>query len=132
MRTHWDFINRGGEALWRQIKTSTPILLVLVMLFLLVGIWWLAPRLTWHGHPLPIDLSMQVALTVILLLIPTLLWALLLRGRYNKLDAERKHEAVVKDDLCLPFVRAQEQSLDHSLTMLRQNMASRNCRGIWC
>jgi len=126
MRTHWDFINRGGEALWRQIKTSTPILLVLVMLFLLVGIWWLAPRLTWHGHPLPIDLSMQVALTVILLLIPTLLWALLLRGRYNKLDAERKHEAVVKDDLCLPFVRAQEQSLDHSLTMLRQNMASRN------
>ncbi|CAD5109370.1 type VI secretion system membrane subunit TssM [Zestomonas carbonaria] len=122
----WTYIKRFGLPLLRQFKSAMPILLLLGVVFLLVAIWWLGPQWTWRDSQPLADLSMRVLLTVVVVLIPTLAWALVLRSRNRQFEEERRQAMQVQHDPVLRFVRAQERALDRSLAMLRENLGGRN------
>ncbi|MDG3821083.1 type VI secretion system membrane subunit TssM [Pseudomonas aeruginosa] len=122
----WSMATRFGRPLLRWAKQGTPLLLVLGFLFALVAIWWLGPQWNWKTYTPLASLTARVLATVLLLVLPLMVWALQLRHRNRRLEAERKESAQREEDPGLRFVQAQERTLDRSLTMLRSNLRGRN------
>jgi len=126
MWKNWSFVKRFGGPLLRLVKRGVPLLLTLGLVFLLVGIWWLGPQWTWRGQTPLVSLTARVLATVVLLTVPILGWALLLRHRNRRLEADRERVENRKKDLCLCHIQAQERALDRSLATLRANLKGRN------
>jgi len=122
----WSFVKRFGQPLLRWAKQGTPLLLVLALAFLLVAIWWVGPQWIWRDYQPLGSLTARVLATVILLMIPILVWALRLRSRNRRLESERQQDVERQQDPCLRFVQAQERALDRSLAVLRSNLDGRN------
>ncbi|SAK75934.1 putative lipoprotein [Caballeronia pedi] len=122
----WSFFKRYGSLLRNQFRSAMPVLLLLGLLFLLVGIWWLGPQWTWRDtHPLA-SLPVRVLLTLVLLMVPIVTWALVLRHRNQRLEAEQRKKEASEKDARLRYVHAQERALDHSLETLRSNLTGRD------
>lgn len=122
----WAFMKRFGLPVLRQFKSAMPVLLLLGILFLLIGIWWLGPHWTWRERQPLAELSARVLSTLVLLMVPMLVWALTLRRRNRNLEADREQTARLQEDPALRFVQAQERALDLSLSALRGNLKGRN------
>lgn len=122
----WAYIKRFGLPVLRQFKSAMPVLLLLGVLFLLIGIWWLGPHWTWRERQPLADVSARVLSTLILLMIPMLAWLFALRRRNRRLEAEREQSEKLQEDPVLRHVQAQERALDLSLNALRSNLKGRN------
>jgi type VI secretion system protein ImpL len=125
MKMVWGYLKRWGLPVLRQFNQAVPVLVLLGVVFLLIAIWWLGPQWTWREHQPLGDLAMRVSASVVVLVVPLLIWAGRVRNRYQRLQVERQHEAVVQADPCLPYVEAQERALDRSLGNLLNNMERR-------
>lgn len=121
----WVYLKRWGLPALRQFNQAVPVLVLLGVVFLLIAIWWLGPQWTWREHQPLSELSMRVSASVLVLVVPLLIWAWRVRNRYQRLQVERQHEAAVQADPCLPYVEAQERALDRSLGNLLNNMERR-------
>lgn len=82
----WTYLKRFGLPLVRQFNSAMPVLLLLACCFPLIGIWWLGPQLTWRDQQPLAELSMRVLATVLVVLVPTLIWALVLRSRNQRFE----------------------------------------------
>ncbi|MET3654733.1 type VI secretion system protein ImpL [Dyella japonica] len=68
---------------------------------------------------------MRVLLTVLLLIVPTLAWALVLRKRNKAFEVEANHKITLERDEGLKYVEAQERWLDQSLSVLKGSQTGR-------
>lgn len=125
MKTVWSYLKRWGLPVLRQFNQAWPVLVLLGVMFLLVAIWWLGPQWTWRERQPLAELSMRVSASVVVIVVPLLIWAWCVRERYQGLQVERQHEAAVQADPCLPYIEAQERALDRSLGNLLNNMERR-------
>ncbi len=125
MKTVWGYLKRWGLPVLRQFNQALPVLVLLGMVFLLIGIWWLGPQWTWGEQQPLADLAMRVSASVVVLVVPLLVWAWRVRNRYQRLQVERRHEAALQADPCLPYLEAQERALDRSLESLLNSMERR-------
>lgn len=115
MNRLWTLCKRWGAPLAIRIGLALPMLLGLGISLLLIAIWWLGPQWTWGGQRPLESLSSRGMVSLFLVLLPILSWAFMLRVRFRRLQAERREEAAVEADPCLPYVQAQEQSLNQAL-----------------
>ncbi|MBF8767753.1 type VI secretion system membrane subunit TssM [Pseudomonas sp. xss_4] len=122
----WTYLKRFGLPLVRQFNSAMPVLLLLACCFLMIGIWWLGPQLTWRDQQPLAELSMRVLATVLLVLVPTLIWALVLRSRNQRFEEAQRQAQRREEDPSLRFVEAQDRALDLSLAALRQNLGGRD------
>ncbi|QXH77875.1 type VI secretion system membrane subunit TssM [Pseudomonas salmasensis] len=125
MKTVWSYLKRGGLPVLRQFNQAWPVLVLLGVMFLLVAIWWLGPQWTWRERQPLGELAMRVSASVVVIVVPLLIWAWRVRERYQRLQVERQHEAAVQADPCLPYIEDQERALDRSLGNLLNNMERR-------
>ncbi|AZE54646.1 IcmF-related protein [Pseudomonas synxantha] len=125
MKTVWGYLKRWGLPVLRQFNQAVPVLVLLGVVFLLIAIWWLGPQWTWRERQPLSELAMRVSASVVVLVVPLLIWAWRVRNRYQRLQVERQHEAAVQADPCLPYIEAQERALDRSLGNLLNNMERR-------
>lgn len=125
MLTILALFKRYGMNLLRQFKSATPVLLLLGVVFLLIGIWWLGPQWTWHERKPVAALPVRVLLTLILLLVPTLVWALVLYSHNMRFKEQARRAMNLEADPGLRFVQAQERALDQSLAVLKANLQGR-------
>ena len=125
MKTVWSYLKRWGLPVLRQFNQAWPVLVLLGVMFLLVAIWWLGPQWTWRERQPLGELAMRVSASVVVMVVPLLIWAWRVRERYQRLQVERQHEAAVQADPCLPYIEAQERALDRSLGNLLNNMERR-------
>ncbi|NMG67091.1 type VI secretion system membrane subunit TssM [Azoarcus indigens] len=126
MWKNWSFLKRVGLPALRWVGQGMPLLLLLGLAFLLIALWWLGPQLIWRDHHPLESLAARVLATVVLLMLPLLVWALRLQRRNRRLEAERQQDVQRAQDPCLRYVHAQERALDRSLAMLRANLEGRN------
>ncbi|PXX08999.1 type VI secretion system protein ImpL [Paraburkholderia tropica] len=120
------FFTRYGGSLKKPIRGAVPVLLILGLVFVLAAIWWLGPKWVWRaGHPLS-GLTARTLLTLVVLLVPLVVWSLILRSRNRTLEAERKRDQELEKNDALRHVQAQERSLDRSLATLQANLTGRN------
>lgn len=125
MKTVWSYLKRWGVPVLRQFNQAVPVLVLLGVVFLLIAIWWLGPQWAWREHQPLSELAMRVSASVVVLVVPLLIWAWRVRNRYQRLQVERQHEAALQADPCLPYIEAQERALDRSLGNLLNNMERR-------
>ncbi|ULU26641.1 type VI secretion system membrane subunit TssM [Dyella terrae] len=121
-----ELFKRYGTGLLRQFKSATPVLLLLGIVFLLVAIWWLGPQWTWHDKKPLASLAGRVLLTLLLLMLPTLVWALALY-RHNKELKEREEQAKQRESFeWVKYVEAQQRWLDQSLSVFKASVPGRH------
>ncbi|MFG6110532.1 type VI secretion system membrane subunit TssM [Stenotrophomonas nematodicola] len=114
------------RAISRHLKNAAPVLLLLGLALVMVALWWLGPQWQWKDEKPLSPLSVRLALSVFLLLIPVVAWAWGTHTRYRRLqDEQLRREAAVADPL-QGFEAAQERALDDALEMLRQNLHTRD------
>ena len=124
----WNIVSklqRYGQLVMRWGRQGAPVLQLLLLALVLVAIWWLGPKWSWGEHRPLASLTARVLATVVLLVLPLLLWALRLRKRAMRLEAEQQHVEEQQTDLCLRYVEAQERDLDRSLATLQANLKGR-------
>lgn len=115
MMNFWNHLKRWGSPVMHQLRSGAWVMMVAGVLLLLVAIWSLGPHWEWREYMPLAPLSARVLASLLVLLIPVLLWALLIRHRYRQLRSERQHAEAVAADPCLPYVQAQQRALDKSL-----------------
>lgn len=121
MNTIWTYLRRWVGPLLRRFDSAVPALLLVATLLLLVGIWWLGPGLTWRDRrPLASHEARAIA-SLLVVLVPMILWTLRTRYRYGKLQRERRRQDAVADDPQLPLLQQQQSSMDANLGRLLDN-----------
>lgn len=126
MENIWSNLQRYGRPALRWLKPGMPFMLPGVLILAVIAIWWLGPHWTFADRQPLASLTARVLLTIMLLVMPLLGWALHLRRRTRLLEAERAHAREVQDDPCLRFIEAQERDLDRNLALLQANLSGRN------
>ncbi|MBN3824862.1 type VI secretion system membrane subunit TssM [Burkholderia sp. Ac-20384] len=121
----WSNLQRYGRLVWRWGRQGTPLLPLLLLVLALTTIWWLGPKWNWGTYRPLGSITARMLATVVLLVLPLLLWALRLRKRTQRLEAERQQAEERQVDPCLRYIQAQEHDLDHSLATLQGNLGSR-------
>lgn len=122
----WSKLQRYGQLILRWGRQGAPLLQLLLLALALAAIWWLGPRWNWGEHRPLASLTARVLATVVLLILPLLVWALRLRKRAMHLEAEQQHVEEQQTDPCLRYVEAQERDLDQSLATLQANLKGRH------
>ncbi|MNJ16432.1 hypothetical protein D3C77_106930 [compost metagenome] len=120
-----DYFKRWGLSALRRVTGVLPLMWVFGTVLLLVGIWWLGPQWTWREQQPLASMAHRSIASLLAVLLPLLFWALLLRSRFRRLQGERRHEASVVADPCLPYVQAQEGALNRSLANFLDNAGGR-------
>lgn len=118
-------LERWGGPVVHQLRSAALVLMLIGVLMLLAAIWWLGPHWVWQEHTPLAAWSARVLASVLVLLVPLLFWALLMRRRYRQLHAEREHAEALTADPCLPYVEAQERALNNSLASFLNNARGR-------
>ncbi len=125
MNRLWTLCKRWGAPLVMRIGLAMPVLLGLGVSLLLIAIWWLGPQWTWRGQQ-PLDsLSSRGMASLLLVLLPVLSWAFMLRVKFRRLQAQRCEQAAAEADPCLPYVQAQERALNQGLAHYLENTGGR-------
>lgn len=122
----WSNLKRYGRPLLGMAKQGMPLALLLILVLALAGIWWLGPQWTWGEHQPLAGLAARVLATLVLLVLPLLVWVSRLRQRNRTLEADSHQEQSLQLDPCLRYVQAQERDLDNSLSILQANLKGRN------
>lgn len=118
-------LERWGGLLVHQFRSAAWLLMLLGVCVMLAAVWWLGPHWAWREHMPLATVAARVQASVLVLLVPVLSWALLMRHRYRQLQAERQHAAAVAADPCLPYVEAQECALNNNLASFLSNTRGR-------
>lgn len=87
----WSKLQRYGQLIVRWGRQGAPLLQLLLLALALAAIWWLGSKWSWGEHRPLASLTARVLATVVLLVVPLLLWALRLRKRAMRLEAEQQH-----------------------------------------
>lgn len=115
MSKSWALFKRWGLPLASRINMAMPLLLGLGAVLLLVLIWWLGPQWQWHGQQPLASLAHRSVATLLLMLLPLLIWLCVLRARFRRLQAERQRDIEASADPILPVLMAQQRALDAGL-----------------
>nr|WP_150776743.1 type VI secretion system membrane subunit TssM [Pseudomonas fluorescens]VVM46621.1 hypothetical protein PS652_00562 [Pseudomonas fluorescens] len=121
----WSHLKRWGLPLLRQFNRALALLVLLGVALMLGAIWWLGPQWAWNAHRPLAQAPMRVAVSIVVLVVPLLVWAWRVRQRYQRFQVERQQQAARQADPCLPHVQAQERALARSLDHLLNNMERR-------
>ena len=130
----WSYLKRWGLPVLRQFNQAVPVLVLLGVVFLLIAIWWLGPQWTWRERQPLSEWAMRVSASVVVLVVPLLIWAWRVRNRYQRLQVERQHEAAVQADVCLTSRRRSARwtaAWAICSTTWSAAVRSINCRGTW-
>lgn len=122
----WSNLKRYGRPVLGRAKQGVPLALMLLLILALAAIWWLGPHWVWGEFQPLASLAARVLATLVLLVLPLLVWAIRLRQRNRALEAERGQDQQRQLDPCLRYVEAQERDLDRSLGLLQANLKGRN------
>lgn len=99
----------------KWIGAVMPLLLCIGLALALVMIWWLGPQWTWRTQqPLASTAQRSIA-TLLLLMLSLFCWLIVLRSRFQRLQAERGQVDAIEADPSLAFVQEQQQALDQQL-----------------
>lgn len=126
MKIIWTCLRRWAALVLHRFDMAVPGLLLVGTLLLLVGVWWLGPGLTWRDHQPLASQEARAAASLLVVLIPVVLWALRTRHRYGTLQRERKLQIEVEDDPQLPLIQHQQYSMDACLGRLLDNGMGRH------
>lgn len=121
----WTHLTRWGLSVARHFRSATPVLLGLAVALALLGIWWLGPHWDWRGERPLAESSTRVLASVVLLVVPLVLWSLSLRRRHALLQEEREHVARLVADPTLKYVQAQDHFLRRLLASLLEHTGGR-------
>lgn len=102
-----------------------PLLLGLGAFLSLVAIWWLGPHWIWREQQILGSTEDRIVASLLVVVAPLLCWAMLLRWRMRRLQADHQYRAAVQDDPALPLVKAQERALNRALANYLENAGSR-------
>lgn len=122
----WANLKRYGQPLLRWTRQGVPLALLLLLVLALIAIWWLGPQWTWRGRQPMASFAARVLVSIVLLVVPLVAWALRLRKRNRQLEMQQLQDQARQEDPCLRFVQAQERDLDKSLATLQINLKGRN------
>ena len=125
MKQLWTVFKRWGVPLARRVGLALPILLGLGGVLVLIAIWWLGPHWSWRGQQPLASVTQRSLASLLLVLVPLLAWALVLRAGFARLQAQRTHELAAEADPCLPLVQAQDRALQRSLEHYLGNAGGR-------
>ncbi|WPO98780.1 type VI secretion system membrane subunit TssM [Pseudomonas sp. HR96] len=125
MQLVWTHLKRWGLSVVRQFRSAMPVLLGLAVALALLGIWWLGPHWQWRDERPLAELSMRMLASVLVLMVPLLLWSLSLRHRHAQLHRERERAAAVVADPGLAHVNEQEHFLGRQLQRLLEHLGGR-------
>ncbi len=117
---------RYGQFIVRWARQGAPLFQFLLLAIVLAAIWWLGPKWSWGEYRPLASLTARVLATVILLIVPLLVWALRQRKRAMRLEAEQQHVEEQQIDPSLRYIEAQERDLDRSLALLQANLKGRH------
>lgn len=121
MNRLWSYIRRLLWPLLKPLKTSTPLIIALILLLLIIAIWWLGPEWQIKGTKPFESLASRITATVLILVAPLFFWTLSTRSKYKKLETQHKYEKAVELDPCIPYVQAQDKQLNINLQNLKAN-----------
>lgn len=122
----WSNLKHYGKPILGWTKQGLPLALLLVLTLALAAIWWLGPQWVWGDYQPLASLAERALVSVVLLVLPLLVWTIRLRQRNRAMEAERGQEQQRQLDPCLRFVEAQERDLDRNLGLLQANLKGRN------
>lgn len=125
MNNYWRNFLRWGLQLASRMGLAMPLLLGLGAFLSLVAIWWLGPHWIWREQQILGSTEDRIVASLLVVVAPLLCWAMLLRWRMRRLQADHQYRAAVQDDPALPLVKAQERALNRALANYLENAGSR-------
>ncbi|SDU30860.1 type VI secretion system membrane subunit TssM [Pseudomonas moraviensis] len=121
---------RGFSALQRHGALITIAAGMLIIVVALGWLWWQGPTWTWRDEQPLAPWSLRLAISVVLVALPLLVWTGLVHRRQRRLQREREQQAQRVQDPCLVYLQAQERSLENSLARVRDNHQGRSLHQI--
>lgn len=121
----WRYALLIGRRILPYLRSAAPLTLALAVVALLVGTWWLGPRLEIRGdYPLA-AWQMRALVTLGVVLLVAMIWGMVLTRRLGKVNAEKAEEKQEEEDPILPLERRQQRLLDRRLADLKRNLPGR-------
>ena len=121
---------RGFSALQRHGTLIVITAGILAMVVVLGWLWWLGPNWTWRDTQPLAPWPLRLAISVVLVVLPLLVWTWLVHRRQRRLQQERDQQAQRVQDPCLVYLQAQERSLQKNLARVRDNHQGRSLHQI--
>lgn len=128
MKVKKDNLLRGLSLLQRQARPIVVFTLLLCVAVAMVGLWWWGPQWQWRGLQPLAELPVRIAVTVLLLVLPLLVWSALVHRRHRSIVREQQRQRSEVEDPCLVYLQAQQRALDSSLDRLRDSQGGRGHR----
>ncbi len=128
MKLNKDGWLRGISLVQCQAMPLIAIVMLLVLAAAVVWLWWWGPQWQWRDHQPLADVPVRVALTVLLLLLPGVIWTVQVHRRNRAIIREQQQQQREVVDPCLPYLQAQQRSLDTSVARLRDSRGGRGHR----
>ena len=128
MKVKKDSLLRGLSLLQRQAMPVVVVATLLCVAAAMIGVWWLGPQWQWRDQQPLAELPVRFAVSVLLVVLPLLVWSALVhrRNRWNVREQQRQRREV--EDPCLVYLQAQQRALDGSLTRLRDSQGGQGHR----
>jgi type VI secretion system protein ImpL len=117
----------AAQSVGRKLRKAGPALLLIALAAGLVALWWFGPEWEWQRSRPLASMSSRLAATIVLVLIPVLVWTWVIRSRYRKLQADQERLKTRTDDPLRIYDDGQKRELDATLGLLRQSIG----KGDW-
>ncbi len=114
------FFLRVFKPALKHLKNSVPVLLFLGFVLSLVGVWWLGPKWEWNGDFPFQSLMPRILITVIILLIIAVIFAIYSQRQLKSSEMARLGDE--EKDPLTSYIEAQEGRLTDILALLRENL----------
>lgn len=128
MKVKKDILLRGLSLVQRQARPIVVVTLLLCVAVAMVGLWWWGPQWQWRDLQPLAELPVRIAVTVLLLVLPLLVWSALVHRRHRSIVREQQRQRSEVEDPCLVYLQAQQRALDSSLDRLRDSQGGRGHR----
>jgi type VI secretion system protein ImpL len=128
MKVKKDSLLRGLSLLQRQAMPVVVIATLLCLAAAVIGLWWWGPQWQWRGQQPLAELPMRIAVTVLLAVLPLLVWSAWVYRRNRSIVREQQRQQREVEDPCLVYLQAQQRALDGSLARLRDSQGGRGHR----
>lgn len=128
MKVKKDSLLRGLSLLQRQAMPVVVIATLLCVAAAVIGVWWWGPQWQWRDQQPLAELPMRIAVTVLLVVLPLLVWSVWVHRRNRSIMREQQHQRREVEDPCLVYLQAQQRALDGSLARLRDSQGGRGYR----
>ncbi|AMN81317.1 type VI secretion system membrane subunit TssM [Pseudomonas azotoformans] len=120
-----------GFAVLRRRGTLVVIAAAIMAIAVALGwLWWQGPTWTWRDEQPLAPWPLRLAISVVLVVVPLLVWAGQVHRQLRRLQQARQQQAQQVQDPCLAYLLAQERSLDRNLARVRDNHQGRSLHQI--